>query len=74
MTENWFTKQFVGIPVYTIEDNKRIFTLKPAGTGEAPNELDAITGATGTSRGVEGFVNQELDYFLREIWGTVKRG
>lgn len=74
VSEDWFTEQFVGIPVHTIENNKKIFTLKPAGTGEAPNELDAITGATGTSRGVEGFVNKELDYFLREIWGTVKRG
>jgi Na+-transporting NADH:ubiquinone oxidoreductase subunit C len=74
VTEDWFTSQFVGIPVYAIEDNKKIFSLKPAGTGEAPNELDAITGATGTSRGVEAFVNQELDHFLREIWGSVKKG
>ena len=73
-TEDWFSDQFGGLPVYTIEGDKKIFTLKPAGTGEAPNELDAITGATGTSRGVEAFVNQELDHFLREIWGLVKKG
>jgi Na+-transporting NADH:ubiquinone oxidoreductase subunit C len=48
--------------------------LKPAGTGEEPNELDAITGATGTSRGIEAFVNQELDDFLRETWALVKKG
>ena len=74
VTEDWFTSQFVGIPVFTIEGDRKIFTLEPAGTGETPNELDAITGATGTSRGVEGFVNRELDYFLREIWELVRRG
>ena len=74
VTEDWFTNQFVGIRISPIEDNKKIFYLKPAGTGEAPNELDAITGATGTSRGVEAFVNQDLDHFLREIWGLVKKG
>ena len=74
VTEDWFSNQFVGIRISPIEDDKKIFYLKPAGTGEAPNELDAITGATGTSRGVEAFVNQDLDHFLREIWGLVKKG
>ncbi len=74
ITEDWFTSQFVGVPIHIIENNKKIFYLKPAGTGEAPNDLDAITGATGTSRGVEAFVNQELDHFLREVWGSVKKG
>ena len=74
MTEDWFTDQFRGLPVHTIEGGKKIFTLKPTGTGQAPNELDAITGATGTSRGIEAFVNQELDDFLRETWGLVKKG
>ena len=74
VTEDWFSNQFVGIRISPIEDDKKIFYLKPAGTGEAPNELDAITGATGTSRGVEAFVNQDLDYFLRETWGLVKKG
>ncbi len=74
VTEDWFSDQFIGIPIHTIEGGKKIFTLKPAGTAQAPNELDAITGATGTSRGVEAFVNQELDHFLRETWGLVKKG
>ena len=72
--ETWFTKQFDGLPLYPIEGDKKIFYLRPEGTGKNPNELDAVTGATGTSRGVETFLNQELDYFLREVWTSVKKG
>jgi Na+-transporting NADH:ubiquinone oxidoreductase subunit C len=68
LTEAWFTEQFAGLPVHPIEGAKKIFTLKPEGTGSAPNELDAITGATGTSRAVEAFLNKELDHFLRNSW------
>jgi Na+-transporting NADH:ubiquinone oxidoreductase subunit C len=68
LTEKWFTEQFAGLPVYPIEGTKKIFTLKPVGTGSAPNELDAITGATGTSRAVESFLNSDLDRFLRNTW------
>jgi Na+-transporting NADH:ubiquinone oxidoreductase subunit C len=74
MTEAWFTNQFVGLPLYPIQGEKKIFYLRSTGTKGAPNELDAITGATGTSRGVEAFLNQELDYFLRELWGSLKKG
>ncbi len=74
ITEDWFKAQFKGLPIFPIEEGKKIFYLKPEGTGEAPNELDAITGATGTSRGVEGFLNNELDRYLREVWKSVKKG
>ena len=74
ITEDWFKDQFKGLPIFPIEEGKKIFYLKPQGTGEAPNELDAITGATGTSRGVEGFLNNELDRYLREVWKSVKKG
>ena len=74
ITEDWFTKQFQGLPLHPIEGDKKIFYLKPAGTGKARDELDAVTGATGTSRAVEAFVNQELDHFLRDLWGSVKKG
>ena len=74
ITENWFTKQFQGLPLHPIEGDKKIFYLKPAGTGGAREELDAVTGATGTSRAVEAFVNRELDHFLRDLWGSVKKG
>ena len=74
ITEPWFTKQFAGLPVFPVEGDKKIFYLKPAGPGKGPNELDAITGATGTSRAVETFVNRDLDRFLRETWKQVKKG
>jgi Na+-transporting NADH:ubiquinone oxidoreductase subunit C len=73
-TEDWFKDQFKDLPIYPVEKGKKIFYLKPEGTGEAPNELDAVTGATGTSRAVEGFLNKGLDRYLREVWKSVKKG
>jgi len=74
ITEPWFTKQFAGLPLFPVEGDKKIFYLKPAGPGKGPNELDAITGATGTSRAVEAFVNRDLDRFLRDTWKLVNKG
>jgi Na+-transporting NADH:ubiquinone oxidoreductase subunit C len=72
ISEPWFTKQFKGLPLHPIKGGNKIFYLKPEGTGKEPNELDAVTGATGTSRAVETFVNQELDRFVRKIRGALK--
>ncbi len=72
ITEDWFSSQFKGLPLHPIDGDKKIFYLKPAGTTGAPNELDAITGATNTSSAVEAFLNDELDYFLRELWTSVE--
>jgi len=44
------------------------------GPKKGPNELDAITGATGTSRGIETFLNEELERFLRELWPSLRKG
>ncbi len=74
MTEDWFRKQFVGLPLYPVEEGKKIFYLRTAGPKKGPNELDAITGATGTSRGIEAFLNEELDRFLKELWGPLRKG
>jgi Na+-transporting NADH:ubiquinone oxidoreductase subunit C len=72
ITEDWFSSQFKGLPLHPIDGDKKIFYLKPAGTTGAPNELDAITGATNTSSAVEAFLNDELDYFLKELWTSVE--
>lgn len=72
ITEDWFTKQFRGLPLRP-ETSRKIFYLKSAGTPQAENELDAVTGATGTSRAVEAFLNKELDHFLKDIWPEVKK-
>jgi Na+-transporting NADH:ubiquinone oxidoreductase subunit C len=72
ITEDWFTKQFRGLPLRPEEAKKKIFYLKSAGTSQAGNELDAVTGATGTSRAVEAFLNKELDHFLKDIWPELR--
>jgi Na+-transporting NADH:ubiquinone oxidoreductase subunit C len=72
ITENWFTDQFKDLPLYPIEGDQNIFYLKAEGMSQAANELDAITGATNTSSAVETFLNQELDYFLRELWEPIE--
>ena len=75
ISEPWFTEQFTGLNLfYPVTGDKKIFYLKPEGTGQRPNELDAITGATGTSRAVEAFLNRELEYFLKELWSPLKKG
>ena len=66
--------QFKGLRLFPIQGDKKIFYLKPAGSGKAENELDAITGATGTSRAVEAFLNKELDLFITKLWKSKKEG
>ncbi|UCF82241.1 MAG: FMN-binding protein [Desulfobacteraceae bacterium] len=73
MTEAWFKDQFAGLKLYPLDGNRKIFYLKPAGTQKGPDELDAITGATQTSRAIETFLNQELERFLKEVWISVKK-
>lgn len=72
ITEDWFSDQFKGLPLYPIEGGQNIFSLTAEGRQKEPNELDAITGASNTSSAVEAFLNQELDYFLKELWGSIK--
>jgi len=72
ITETWFSDQFKNLPLHPIEGDRNIFYLRPAGTGKAANELDAITGATNTSSAVEFFLNKELDHFLKELWASIE--
>lgn len=72
INEDWFAEQFSGLPLFPISGGKKIFYLKAGGTSKEPNQLDAITGATGTSRAIEAFLNRELDVFLKELWKPVK--
>ena len=73
ITESWFTDQFKDLPLFPVEGGQNIFYLKPEGTAQASNELDAITGATNTSSAVETFLNQELDHFLTKLWGAIEK-
>ena len=72
ITEDWFSDQFKDLPLFPIEGGQNIFYLTMEGTQKRANELDAITGATNTSSAVEVFLNQELDFFLRELWGSIE--
>lgn len=72
ITEEWFTKQFAGLSLHPVSDGKKMFYLKPfgsktIGSKTGKTDLDAITGATGTSRSVENFLNAELDIILRNF-------
>lgn len=63
MTEPQFRDQFRGLSL-----RKRAggvyFRLVPPGSADGPGELDAITGATMTSKAIERFLNRELDSFV----------
>ena len=74
ITEDWFTRQFSGLPLFPREDNIKIFYLSPEKSGKTSNDLDAITGASRTSDAVESFLNNELDLFLKEFWNLLKEG
>ncbi len=71
ITESWFTDQFKDLPLHPIHGDQNIFYLKPEGTAQASNELDAITGATNTSSAIEAFLNREMDFFLKKLWGSI---
>jgi len=64
ITESWFQDQFAGKRLGPVEGGQRYFYLVPPGTSRAENELDAITGATGTSRGVERLIDDNLRDYL----------
>jgi Na+-transporting NADH:ubiquinone oxidoreductase subunit C len=64
ITENWFKKQFAGKKLIPGGKDQKYFYLVPPGTTQAENELDAITGATGTSRGVERLVDENVKDYL----------
>jgi Na+-transporting NADH:ubiquinone oxidoreductase subunit C len=65
ITEAWFKKQFAdlalgsGIGPY--------FTLTPVALRKKQGDLDAISGATQTSRAVDAFLNRELNDIIKII-------
>jgi Na+-transporting NADH:ubiquinone oxidoreductase subunit C len=69
ITEEGFRRQFRGLELQGRDGI--FFRLLPAGTASGPDGLDAVTGATETSRAVERFLNTELDRFLSEIAGAL---
>ena len=62
ITEESFKKQFAGKKV---KPNLSIVKERKAAN---PNEVDAITGATNTSKGIEAFINDAM----KEFWELQK--
>jgi Na+-transporting NADH:ubiquinone oxidoreductase subunit C len=71
ITEPWFEKQFEGrkLPREVPADG-RLVRFVPPGTEPGPHEVDAITGATQTSKAVERFLNEDLRNFLEAMKTT----
>ena len=65
ITQEWFERQFEGkqIPSEAGPDG-RLIRLLPPGSAKGPPDVDAITGATGTSTAVERLLNEGLSGFL----------
>ena len=65
ISEEGFRNQFKGqpLPPERIKD-ATYFRVQPQATVRSPNEIDAITGATGTSNAVERMVNGALNRYL----------
>ena len=74
ITEAWFGNQFVGKALLPVGEGQRYFYLVPAGTATADNEVDAITGATGTSRAVERLVDKSVRAYLPWLLEQKARG
>ncbi|MEW6258283.1 MAG: FMN-binding protein [Thermodesulfobacteriota bacterium] len=60
ITEDWFQRQFVNRTLETPPSGKRYFVFRTQGTAKGNRELDAITGATETTRRLEAFLDEEL--------------
>ena len=72
--EEWFQNQFAGLDLGENVKEGKIFRLLPSGSRKAPNELDAITGATQTSIAVEVFLNRELKRYVTELRRSIRKG
>ena len=62
ISEQWFTDQFAGLPISDEPGRENFFSITPPAPGKPPGEIDAITGATQTSRAVETFLNREIAF------------
>jgi len=74
ITEDWFRDQFRALPLGERDRDKPFFRLVQPGTATDPGELDAVTGATGTSRAVETFLNREIHSFLETFGENATEG
>ena len=62
INERWFQQQFCGRPIFDNEGNI-VLTVTKAGDAKAETEVNGITGATLTSKGVAAMVNGGLNEY-----------
>ena len=62
ITEKSFTDQFSGLALSSGSERNDFISITPPAPGKSPQEIDAITGATQTSRAVESFLNKEIAF------------
>jgi Na+-transporting NADH:ubiquinone oxidoreductase subunit C len=74
ITETWFQEQFADLSLEQGASRGKLFTLGAPGPDKSPHELDAITGATETSRAVEAFLNRELARSLEALKTVMEKG
>ena len=73
IAKEWFENQFEGKEIpHEAETDAALIRLLPPGSELGPHDVDAVTGATGTSRAVERFMNEYLRLFL-EIMSDNRR-
>lgn len=70
ITEEKFQTDFIGKSILPTEGSALAIRLVQEGKGKGPGEVDAITGATGTSRAVERFLNQNFAA-IRQTMGAL---
>jgi len=62
--ERWFQEQFNGKPIFTDDPQKVALTVVKEGQSKTETEIDGVTGATLTSKGVAGMVTDGLQAYI----------
>lgn len=62
--ERWFQEQFNGKPIFTDNPQQVALTVVKQGQSKAETEIDGVTGATLTSKGVAGMVTDGLQEYI----------
>lgn len=67
ITEEWFREQFVGKSIVPPQGRDTPIRLIQEGKPKGPNDVDAVTGATGTSTGVQRFLADNFAQIRSEM-------
>ena len=70
--ESWFTRQFEGLEIAWEAPKEGRIVIGTSPSVNAPNEVDAITGATQTSMSLMRFLNDELDLVRPRLISNLK--